>query len=594
MEKFGFSNNWISDLKGRVNIVSIASKYIKLDRRGKLYWARCPFHLEKTPSFAINEVEQFYKCYGCGLSGDVIRFVEMIESIDFYDACKILADDCGMELPAFEKSNVIAENKKKKDTYLNILRETAKYYYKNLSNPASAPALQYIQKRHLDAKTVLDFGIGYSLGWNEVVTYLTSLGFSKEDMIGCGVIEQKNNNVFDAQAKRLVFPIINSYNEVIGFSSRLLENADFAKYKNTGQTLVFDKSRTVYNINNIKKQKNTVGLNEIIIVEGQMDVISLYRNGVKNAVACMGTALTQYHAKELKRFCDKVVVCFDGDGAGIKATLRSIEILVKAGLNVYVALLPSGVDPDEYILAHGKDSFDKLIADAKYWVDYLLYYYSTKYNLDKSEEKTRYISECLAVINTLDSESEKDIYLSKLRDRTNISISVLKEDLNGVKNSNITDVPEIDSKSNKSDNVNLKENAYVKAVKFVISALLYKKPYAKLNELVRENIKNSDYVKIYDYIKSQYDNNNVPKVSSLFDMFDIEENADVYDIANYEFNALEDNEQYYNDCVSTLVSYGLLVRQEEVTNRLKETKDNDERMRLAKELQDLITKRKGL
>jgi len=594
LDKFGFSNNWISDLKGRVNIVSIASKYIKLDRRGKLYWARCPFHLEKTPSFAVNEMEQFFKCYGCGLSGDVIRFVEKIESLDFYDACKILADDCGMELPAFEKSNVIAENKKKKDTYLNILRDSAKYYYKNLSNPSSKSALDYIAKRHLDARTVLDFGIGYSLGWNEIISYLTGLGYSKEDMIGAGVVEQKGNNVYDAQAKRLVFPIINSYNEVIGFSSRLLENADFAKYKNTGQTLVFDKSRTVYNINNIKKIKNTEGLNEIIIVEGQMDVISLHRSGVKNAVACMGTALTQYHAKELKRFCDKVVVCFDGDGAGIKATLRSLEILVKAGLDVYVANLPGGSDPDEYILANGKDSFDKLIKDAKYWVDYLLYYYSTKYNLDKSEEKSRYIAECLAVINTLESESEKDIYLAKLRDITNISISVLKEDLRGAKLNSATDVPDEEAKVQKSDSINLKENAYVKAVKFVISALIYKKPYAVLNDMIRENIKNSDYVKIYDYIKDQYDSGNVPKVSSLFDMFEVEDNSDVYDIANYEFNSLEDNEQYYKDCTNTLISYGLLIRQEEVTNRLKETKDNNERMMLAKELQDLITKRKGL
>ncbi len=593
MEKFGFSNSWISDLKGRVNIVSVAGKYIQLDRRGRLYWARCPFHLEKTPSFAINEMEQFFKCYGCGLSGDVIRFVEKIESIDFFDACKILADDCGMELPHFEKSNVIAENKKKKDTYLNILREAAKYYYKNLSSPAAAPALEYIQKRHLDAKTVLDFGIGYSLGWNEVVTYLTGLGFSKEDIIGSGVVEQKNNSVFDAQAKRLVFPIINSYNEVIGFSSRLLDKADFAKYKNTAQTLVFDKSRVVYNINNIKKLKNSEGLKEIILVEGQMDVISLYRNGVKNAVACMGTALTQYHAKELKRFTDKVVVCFDGDSAGIKATLRSLEILVGAGLNVYVALLPSGIDPDEYILTCGKDSYDRLISEAKYWVDYLLYYYSTKYNLDKSEQKTRFIAECLAVINTLDSESEKDIYLTKLRDMTNVSISVLKEDLNGVKTASIGDVPD-NEKNQKSDTINLKENAYVKAVKFVISALLYKRPYAILDDSIRDNIKNSDYVKIYDYIKAQYDSNNVPKVSSLFDMFDVEENSDVYDIANYEFNPLEDNEKYYSDCTNTLISYGLLIRQEKITKRLRETKDNNERMILAKELQELITKRKGL
>ncbi len=593
MDKFGFSNSWIRDLKGNVNIVSIISKYIKLSRRGKQYWACCPFHLEKTASFAINEVEQFYKCFGCGVSGDVINFVQKIESVDFYDACQIIAKECNMELPTFEKDNSIALNKKKKDTYLNILRESAKYYYHNLSNPVSKPALDYLKQRGLDPKTVLDFGIGYSPGWNEVVTYLTKLGFAKEDMLASGIVEQKNNSYFDAQARRLVFPIINSYNEVIGFSARILEKSDFAKYKNTAQTLVFDKSRTVYNINNIKKLKNSEGLSHIIIVEGQMDVISLHKSGIKNAVACMGTALTHSHAKELKRFSDKVVVCFDGDDAGVKATLRSLEILVSTGLSVYVAELPRGMDPDEFIQKYGKDNFDKLINDAKYWVEYLLYYYSKRYDLNKTDEKTKFISECLAVIKSLDSESEKDIYLAKLRDMTNISISVLREDLNAMKNGSNSDLTIIEKKE-KFETQNLKENAYVKAVKFVISALLYKKDYAKLDVAIKENLKNNDYLKIYEYIESQLSSGNVPKVSSIFDMFNVEDNADVYDIVNYEFIEQEDNEKYYKDCYTTLVSYGLLLKQDEITKKLKETKDNSEKLLLAKELQELITKRKGL
>lgn len=593
MIKDGFKNTWIQELKTRTNIVSIISKYAKLDRKGKQYWACCPFHLEKTPSFAVNEMEQFFKCFGCGVSGDVISFVQKIESIDFYDACKILAEDCGMELPEFEHDNSIALLKQKKDTYLNILRESARYYYKNLKDPASKPAIDYITKRGLDAKTVLDFGIGYSLGWNEVVDYMVGLGYSKEDLVSSGLCEKKNNNVFDAQCRRLIFPIINSYNEVIGFSARILESADFAKYKNTAQTLLFDKSRTVYNINNIKKLKNSEGLDEIIIVEGQMDVISLYKNGVKNAVACMGTALTQYHAKELKRFADKVVVCFDGDGAGIKATLRSLEILVSSGLSVYVASLPAGIDPDEFILKNGKKEFDKLIKDARYWVDYLIYYYMGKYNLDKSEEKLKFVTECLGVINTLTTESEKDIYLTKIRDITNISISVLKDDLKGIKTETITESPIIE-KRQKSDNINLKENAYVKAVKFVMAALLYKKNYAEPNIDIRDNIKNGDYIKIFDYIVEQKNNGNVPKVSAVFDMFDVEDNSDVNDIVNYEFAILEDNEQYYNDCLKTLISYGLMAKQEELMKKLNETKDNNEKLEIAKELQTLITKRKGL
>lgn len=592
MEKSGFNSAWIRELKNNLNIVTVVSKYCKLDRKGKLFWTCCPFHMEKTPSFAVNEIEQFFKCFGCGVSGDVINFVQKIEATDFYDTCKILAEQCGMEMPKFENDNSIALEKKKKDTYLNILRDAARYYYSNLKKDQSKVAIEYLKSRKLDAVTVRDFGIGYSLGWNDLITYLSSLGYSKEDMIAAGVAEQKNNVVYDTQAKRLIFPIINSYNEVIGFSARILEKSDFAKYKNTAQTLIFDKSKTVYNINNIKKLRNTEGLKEIIIVEGQMDVIALYKSGFKNAVACMGTALTQYHAKELKRFSDKVIVCFDGDGAGIKATLRSLDILVSSGLNVFVASLPDGMDPDEYINKYGKESFANFLNSSKYWVEFLIKYYSSKYDLQKLEEKTKFVAECLGVINNLSSESEKDIYLDKIKQITNISLSVLKEDLKNIENGVI--VSNVNDDKNKEESVNLKENAYVKAVKFVIAALLYKKPYATLNINIKENLKNSDYLKIYEYIEEQSNNGNIPKISSIFDMFNVEDNSDVYDVVNFEFIKAEDNEKYFQDCAKTLISYGLMSKQDELSRKLKEAIDNDERLKIAKEIQDLIMKRKGL
>ncbi len=589
---------WINELKSKLNIVDVVNKYVKLDRKGKQYWACCPFHIEKTSSFTVNEVEQFYKCFGCGVSGDVIGFVKKIESIDFVEACKRLADEVHLPLPEIHEDKNIAILKKRKDTYLNILRDAARYYYNNLKLPESKPGIEYIKLRNLDRATVTDFGIGYSLGWHEVVNYLSQLGYSKEDMVGSGVVEVKNGSYYDAQAKRLVFPIINSYNEVIGFSARILEKADFAKYKNTAQTLLFDKSKTVYNINTIKKLKNTEGLSEIIIVEGQMDVISLYRSGVRNAVACMGTALTQYHAKELKRFVDKVVVCFDGDSAGIKATLRSLEILTNAGLSVYVASLPAGVDPDEFVLKYGKDAYLELIRNARYWVEYLLYYYKGKYNLAKPEEKSRFIADSLAVIATLATESEKDVYLEKLKEMTNISINVLRDDLKNLINGKAPATFGVasDSKADNSpENVALlRENAYVKAVKFVMAALLYKKTYATLDVNIKDNLKNGDYIKIYEYIESQTSMGNVPKVSSIFDMFDVDNNSDVYDIVNFEFDPREDNDKYYRDCVATLISYGLLVKQNEIRTSLDNTSDMQLKMELTKQLQEIITKRKGL
>ena len=389
----GFSPEWIEKLKSNNDIVSTISKYITLNRKGKTWWACCPFHYEKTPSFAVNEYEQFYHCFGCGASGDVIGFVKKYENMDFFDACKVLADNAGMELPEFSNDEQILEKKKKIDRIYNVLRDTANYYFLNLRKPEAKVALDYLSKRNVNNEIIQSFGLGYSLGWQDVIDYLKNKGYSIQDMIDAGVVEKNSEGrLYDCYAKRLIFPLMNSYGNVIGFSARILEKADFAKYKNTSQTLVFDKSKCLYGINFVKKLKQAEQINQIIIVEGQMDLISLHKNGIKNVVATMGTALTSMHAKELKKYCDKVVLCFDGDGAGIKATLRSIEILVSAGMNVYCMTIPNGQDPDEYVNTYGKEAFYSLADSAKYWVEYLIKKYENDYDLSKPEERKKYVA----------------------------------------------------------------------------------------------------------------------------------------------------------------------------------------------------------
>lgn len=586
----GFSPEWIEKLKSNNDIVTTISKYITLNRKGKTWWACCPFHYEKTPSFAVNEYEQFYHCFGCGASGDVIGFVKKYENMDFFDACKLLAENAGMELPEFTNDEQIIEKKKKIDRIYNVLRDTANYYYSNLKRPEGKVALEYLAKRNVTNDIIQSFGLGYSLGWKEVIDYLKGKGYSIQEMIDAGVVEKNSEgHLYDCYAKRLIFPLINTYGNVIGFSARILEKADFAKYKNTSQTLVFDKSRCLYGINFIKKLKQNEPLQQIIIVEGQMDLISLHKSGIRNVVATMGTALTTMHVKELKKFCDKVVLCFDGDGAGIKATLRSIEILVSGGMNVYCMTIPNGQDPDEYVNKFGKDAFVDLSNNAKYWVAYLIDKYENDYDLSKPEEKKKYVNESLNIIRKLETESERDIYLNMVSSASGIVKNILRADLEN--NSQETETENV-AVTNAEEQIQLKENAYVKAVKFVLKALLEKKPYAELDDDIKQNLLNSDYLKIYEYVENCYHNGQRPIISALYTYFDVENNKDLSDLISFEILETDDNEVYYKDCVKNFVDIGLKQRQLDITRRVRDTKDMEERKKLIKELNDITLKLK--
>ncbi|MBR4745527.1 MAG: DNA primase [Clostridia bacterium] len=586
----GFSSEWIDKLKFNNDIVTTLSKYVTLQKKGKTWWACCPFHFEKTPSFAVNEYEQYYHCFGCGASGDVIKFVEKIENIDFYDACKILAEKAGMELPEYTQDENIALKKKKVDKCYKLLKDVAKYYFGNLNDARAQVARDYLAKRKISVPTIKAFAIGYSLGWDNVVSHLKSLGYTLEEMVEAGVVEEKNGKYYDCYANRLIFPIINTYNNVVGFSARVLEKSDYGKYKNTSQTIVFDKSKTLYGINIVKSHKQVQALNEIIIVEGQIDLISMYQAGITNAVATMGTALTAYHAKELGRFCNKVVLCFDGDSAGVKATLRSIEILVKSGLQVFCCHLPGGQDPDEFINANGKDEFYKVISSAKYWVEYLIDKYAHDYNLDKLEQKNKFVTESLNIIASLSTNSEQDIYIDKVAQLSGINKRVLRSDLENNSGKEELKVEIVEPKKVDEDN-GRKENAYVKALRFVMWALLNKQDFATLSQDIKDSILDPDYLKVYEYIESQYAKNEKPIISTLFSMFDVENNLAISELISYEPSS-NVNENYYKDCVKTLVNCKTQMQKDDLLQKIKNSQSNEERTQLMTKLNELIKKKK--
>ena len=385
-------STFLSALKQKSDIVEVIGSYVALDRKGGNHWACCPFHHEKTPSFAVNEGEQFYHCFGCKESGDVVKFVQEIESTDFMGAVRILAARAKMTVPEsnFDTEDA-ARKKKKRDAMAKILLDSARFYLSNLysGDERADKYLQYIQNRGLAPTTVKKFGLGASLDFYSLPDYLAGKGYFKEDLVDSGVlaVSEKDGRLYDALGERLIFPIINSFDEVIGFGGRKLEKTKFGKYKNTKETMLFDKSKTLYNVNLLKKLKREQQVSEIIFVEGYMDTISLYQAGFKNVVATMGTALTKEQARMAKRYTDTVLISYDGDFAGQSADVRGLGILKEAGLNVRVVPMPDGLDPDD-VAKQGKDAYQKCLDAAMPVIDYRIHSLERKYDLNKTVQRS--------------------------------------------------------------------------------------------------------------------------------------------------------------------------------------------------------------
>ena len=571
MQNKGFSVEWLSELKRKNDIVSIASNYLQLEQKGHRFWACCPFHNEKTPSFTIDNEEGIYFCFGCKESGDVIKFIQKMENIDFIDAVNLLAERAGMEVPAMQGDKVRNQSKEFKQRLLSALDYAYKHYQENLYNKDAKNAQDYIKLRKFTRRELEDFKIGYAKDWTDMVNYLKSKGFSEKEMIESGICAKKNNRVFDVLANRLIFPIFNSFNECIGFSARALEKTDFAKYKNTAETMVFQKGRVVFGINLLKALKQKQMLNKIILVEGQMDVIAMHKADFKSTVACMGTALTKDHVQELKRYCQKIVLCFDNDTAGIKATLRAIEMFRVEDVDLRVALLHGGKDPDEVLNNLGKDALQEMIDNALPYMEYLLKYYVEKYDLDNPEDKGKFVKAILAEIKKLGSETLFEPYLEKVRDLTKIPIDILRREVNmsGIEAKKIsTKVQESVTPTEKGDE---------KAIKFLLASLLHKKNY------VDERI---DYQKLLCGYKKYLDiiNLNLP-LSSVFDIEGANEDRFLMEILTFNFAEFEeDEERYFKECLWKIAEANLKNMQQILNEQYKNCQDINDRSVIAQKL----------
>lgn len=564
-----FSVEWLQELKRKSDLVSIASNYLRLEQKGRRFWACCPFHNEKTPSFSINAEDGIYYCFGCKESGDVIKFVEKMENIDFYDAVKLLADKAGMQVPELETSEEAGKKQKLKERLLEALSLAQKHYEENLYSKDAIEAQQYIKKRKFTRRELIDFKIGYSKDWTDIVDYLHQKGFSDYELVTAGICGKKNDRVFDVLAGRLVFPIFNAFNECIGFSARALQKTDFAKYKNTAETPVFQKGKVVFGINLLKKLKQQEGLDKIILVEGQMDVIAMHKGGFKNTVACMGTALTKDHIQELKRYSKNIVLCFDNDGAGEKATLRAIELFRGEGVDLKVASLHGGKDADEVLNNLGSEELEKMIDNAEPYMNFLISYYKKQYDLSKPEEKGKFVKAILAEIKKLELDIEREPYLDIVRDLTLIPIEVLRRDLGGK--------IKVEEPKKEKEEIKSVEGGNSKAVEFILSSLLHHKDFVN-NQI--------DYYKLLDgyerYLKII--ELNMP-LSSLYDLEGTSEDKLLLNMINYNFSLYENvEEKYFNECVWMIAEEKLKRQQSKLNSEYKNCDDLNKRAEIAKEL----------
>lgn len=407
-----FPDSFLQELKLRNDITEIASSYVNLKRHGRNMVGLCPFHGEKTPSFNIYTENGSFYCFGCGAGGDVITFIMKIENLDYVEAVKFLAQRAGMEMPENTYDDSLSKLRMR---IYEANREAARFFHATLLSQRGQSGLNYLRGRALSDRTIRHFGLGFADDdWNSLCNHLKSKGFSEYEIYSANLAfkRKSGNGIYDRFVNRVMFPIIDLRGNVIAFGGRIMTD-EKPKYLNTSDTPVFKKSENLFSLNNAKSS----GTRTLILCEGYMDVIALNQAGFTNAVATLGTALTNEQAVLMKRYADEVIICYDADGAGQKATARAIEILRNAGLPIKILTVPSGKDPDEFIRSKGENgpaAFKLLIEKCGNDIEYRLMKLKENYNLNTTDGKVAFLNEAVKIVATIESPIERDVFASKL------------------------------------------------------------------------------------------------------------------------------------------------------------------------------------
>lgn len=586
------SDNLIEDVKSRCSIVDVVGAVVPLKRAGSNYKGICPFHNEKTPSFVVSDQKQIFTCFGCGATGDVIEFTKKYYNLEFMEAIEKLAKDYGITLP--ERRGF---GNKDKESYYEINRMAARFFY-HAFQKEDCPGYIYMKERGIEPTVLRKFGIGYADGqWDSLLKYFEEQKVSSEKLLELGLINQSNGKKFDKYRNRVMFPIINTGGKVIGFGGRALGDNE-PKYLNSQESLLFQKKNNVYGLN--LTRTDIARLNYGILVEGYMDVISLYQHGIQNVGASLGTALTENQAHLLKRYTENIVLAYDSDNAGVLAAIRGSEILYKEGLKAKVLHVSSGKDPDDFVKSKGKEAFLNLVKIASSYVEYRIDVLKKDHDMESLDGRIEYLKAATKFFTQL-TPVEADAYIEMLAEGTGISEGAIRRELQesrdgNARNDRNSPRPGNSSKSNDSDEIltlSMLEKNLLKLLLIREDFLPKILPYEKAFESPQSK-------ELYLKIKSYLSEENSLDIKQLVDGMEKKQRDLVYDLLdNVKLAGLEN--KVLKECIETFEMSQINKREKEIINMLDlvdeslETEDSHREhiRKLEAELMEMQRKKKG-
>ena len=588
-----YSEELIEEIRSSNDIVDVISKYITLKRSGRNFFGLCPFHKEKSPSFAVSPDKQIFHCFGCGAGGNVIHFISKIEGLDFKDTLELLANRVNIELPTLDNLEDDKTARLKSKVY-EINKIAAEFYHENLYKPASKTAQEYIKKRKLDNRTLKAFLIGYAGNFNELYLLLKQKGYTEEEMLASSLVKRtENGGYMDSFRKRLMFPIQDVRERVIAFGGRVLDDSK-PKYINSPENIVYSKGRNLFGLNVAKKHDTR----KIIIVEGYMDAISLYQRGITNVVASLGTAMTEAQGRLLRRYSEQVILGYDADGAGQAAILRGMEILQNLGCDIRVLQIEGAKDPDEYVLKYGPERFQKCVDNAISLVEFKVKVLLKELNTENTNDKIKFLNEIAKILAKVTNQMEREIYVDKIAKEYKISKEAIYAEVNKLMYKDnqgskklekrvVTMVPKEEKENSVSDAVLKREN-------LVIYLLIneYSKCYEKIKNLITLNYIQDDTNKqILKKMYEEFEKGN-SNTSQLLDWFQDEKViSHITEIMAGDFEITDVNKAI-DDLISIYEKEKLINRRNEILKKLESVSEagSEEVKELEKELNDIILK----
>ncbi len=591
-----YSDDIIEEVRMKNDIVDVISQYVKLTRKGSSYFGLCPFHNEKTPSFSVTPAKQMYYCFGCGNGGNVFTFVMEYENFTFGEALKYLADRAGVTLPQIEYSKEAKEKAERKAKLLEINKQAAQYFYYQLRRQGGAVAWEYLTGRGLSEETIKKFGLGYSDKYSDdLYRYLKSKQYDDELLRDSGLFNvDERNGMYDKFWNRVIFPIMDVNNRVIGFGGRVMGDGK-PKYLNSPETKIFDKSRNLYGLNVAR----TTRKNYLLLCEGYMDVISMHQAGFTNAVASLGTALTSGHASLLKRYTQEVLLLYDSDGAGIRAAQRAIPILKEAGLNSRVVSLKPYKDPDEFIKAMGAEAFEERLEQAMDSFMFRVSIAEEEYPMEEPQGQNRFFEHCAQMLLELGDELERNLYIEaivkKYRSRFGISNEDLRKRVNSLAMKGTRAEQRIAPKTG-SPEKKKKETAAEKSQKLMLTWMV---TYPGIFEKVCQYLVPADFVvplyrQVAEMLFEQHKGGDVNPARLLNAFTDSEEQREVASLFNATIH-LETEEEQNRAFADAL----LRIKEESLAEKNRTWDPSDimglqELIKAKKELEELGRKRQEL